>query len=61
MTLHAGANSAVQKVLEDLIAHGREIGVEVAAYLKGEMIVAAWAGMADPGSGRPVDAPLRRL
>ncbi len=55
MTLHAGANSAVQKVLDDLVADGREIGVQVAAYLKGEMIVDAWAGMADPGTGRPVD------
>ena len=54
MSLHAHANSAVQKV-EDLIADGREIGVQVAAFLKGEMIVDAWAGMADPGSGRPVD------
>jgi hypothetical protein len=38
-----------------LIAHGREVSVEAAAYVKGEMIVAAWAGMDDPGSGRSVD------
>lgn len=32
-----------------------EIGVQVAAYLNGELIVDAWTGVADPRDGRPVD------
>ena len=35
MTLHAGANSAVQKVLDDLVADGREISVHAAPEVAG--------------------------
>lgn len=55
MTLHVAANAAVQKVLDDMVADGREVGVQVAAYLHGELVVNAWAGLADPASGRAVD------
>jgi hypothetical protein len=50
MTLDKTATSAVQRVLDDLVASGREIGVQVAAYLHNELIVDAWAGMA-PAAG----------
>ena len=29
--------------------------MQVAAYLDGELVIDAWAGMADPAAGRPVD------
>lgn len=47
---------AVQALLDWLVAEGREIGVQVAAWHGERQIVDAWAGVADPGTGRPVDA-----
>jgi CubicO group peptidase (beta-lactamase class C family) len=38
------ANSAVQRLLDRLVAEGREIGVQVAAYQSGRQIVDAFAG-----------------
>ena len=49
------ANAAVQAVLERLVAEGREIGVQICAYLGQEKIVDCWAGLADPATGRAVD------
>jgi CubicO group peptidase (beta-lactamase class C family) len=46
---------AVQTLLDDLISSDVERGLQVAAYLDGEQIVDAWAGVADPVTGRPVD------
>lgn len=46
----------VQDKLTELVGSGAETGVQVAAYLHGELIVDAWAGMADPAAGRPVTA-----
>lgn len=48
-------NDAVQQTLDDLVSQGREIGVQVAAWLGEEQIVDCWAGVADAASGRPVD------
>jgi len=48
-------NEAVQQVLDDLVAQGREIGVQVAAWQSEEQIVDCWAGLADVESGRAVD------
>lgn len=45
----------VNDTIERLIAEGREIGVQVAAYLDGKLVVDAWGGIADPQSGKPVD------
>ena len=55
MTIDPSANAAVRRVLDDLVAQGREIGVQVAAYHRGALVVDAWAGLADPDSGRAVD------
>lgn len=55
MTINPAANAVVQTVLDALVAEGTELGVQVAAYLDGELVVDAWAGVADPGSGQPVD------
>ncbi len=40
---------------EQLVAEGREIGVQVAASHDGELVIDVAAGIADPASGRPVD------
>lgn len=48
-------NAAVREVLEGLIEDGPDVGVQVAAYLDGELVVDAWAGEADEASGRLVD------
>ncbi len=45
----------VQALLDDLVGREIERGVQVAAYRNGEMIVDAWAGIADPATGRAVD------
>lgn len=55
MSQSEAANSAVQAVLDRMVADGGEVGVQVAAYLHGEPIVDAWAGMADSETGRAVD------
>ncbi|HEX7856942.1 MAG TPA: serine hydrolase domain-containing protein [Sphingobium sp.] len=55
MTIHQPANRAVQQVLNALVEDGTEVGVQVAAYLNGQLIVDAWAGLADPESGRTVN------
>ncbi len=49
------ASAAVRAVLEQLAAEGPEIGLQVAAYLDGKLVVDAWAGLADPATGRKVD------
>src|SRR5690606_24049628 len=56
MTINATANAAVQAAIEKAIAERGEIGVQVAAYLKGELVIDCWAGIADPATGRKVDA-----
>ena len=48
-------NEAVQEALDRLVSEGREIGVQVAAWLGEVQIVDAWAGIADPTTGRLVD------
>lgn len=44
-----------QKAIDDLVATGKETGVQVAAYVDGEPVVNACAGLADPATGRTVD------
>ncbi len=44
----------MQNLLDDLVASGREQGVQVAACLDGELIVDAWAGTAGPETLFPV-------
>jgi len=51
----ADINERVREALEELIASGVESGLQVAAYHHGELVVDAWAGLADVESGRPVD------
>lgn len=55
MPENLAANAAVQKVLDALVGDGTEIGVQVAAYHNGVLVADAWAGVADPATGRTVD------
>lgn len=45
----------VQSLLDSLVSEGRERGLQVAAYVDGELIVNNWAGIANAESGQPVD------
>ncbi|MEA3134288.1 MAG: hypothetical protein QOG17_2134 [Gammaproteobacteria bacterium] len=49
------ANDIVKSAILGVIRDGREAGVQVAAYHHGKLAVDTWAGLADEGSGRPVD------
>src|SRR6476620_11437306 len=48
-------NVVVQRAIDAVIASGREIGLQVAAYHRGKLVVDAWGGQADPATGRMVD------
>jgi CubicO group peptidase (beta-lactamase class C family) len=57
-TAHAqssAANEQVRAVLASLVEDTPEIGLQAAAYLDGKLVIDAWAGMADPAAGKPVD------
>lgn len=48
-------NTRVRNVLQCLVQDGGEIGVQVAAYLDGKLVIDAWAGLADEVSQSPVN------
>jgi CubicO group peptidase (beta-lactamase class C family) len=48
------ANEKVRAVLERLITSG-EVGLQVAAYKDGKLVIDTWAGMANRDANRPVD------
>jgi CubicO group peptidase (beta-lactamase class C family) len=56
----SGLQRQVQRTIDGLVGSGQEIGVQVAAYLDGRLIVNAVAGVADPVNGNPVvpDTPF---
>lgn len=54
-TVHAQLNDVVREAIDATIREHGEIGVQVAAYLGGELVVDAWGGLADVAAGRPVD------
>jgi CubicO group peptidase (beta-lactamase class C family) len=49
-------NNNVQKVLEELVYANNEIGLQVAAYLDGKLVIDTWAGFADQVSRYSVDS-----
>jgi CubicO group peptidase (beta-lactamase class C family) len=49
------ANDRVRAVLESIVKDTTEIGLQVAAYVDGKLVIDAWAGMADEATRRPVD------
>ena len=46
---------ALQSLLDQFIAEDSERGIQVAVYLKGELVADTFAGIADPATGRRVD------
>ena len=52
----ATPNEIVQEAVELAIRERGEIGLQVAAYLDGELAVDVWAGLADESTGKRVDA-----
>lgn len=55
MPIHQAANDAVQAAIDHAIAERDEAGIQVAAYLHGELVIDAWGGIADMQTRRPVD------
>jgi CubicO group peptidase (beta-lactamase class C family) len=49
------ADDVVKRAIDDAVARGVETGVQVAAYLKGKLVVDTWGGVADEVTGRKVD------
>ena len=47
---------AVQHAIDGRVETGAEVGVQVAVYRDGELVVDAVAGLADPDSGRRMDS-----
>jgi len=54
-TSPSGASAKVKAVLESIVRDTDEIGLQVAAYQDGKLMVDAWAGMADEAKKTPVD------
>lgn len=49
--VNSAANDRVQQVLDEAVANGSQIGVQVAAYHKGHLIIDAWSGLANHQTG----------
>jgi len=47
-------NAEIQKVLDDAVASGKELGTQVAVYLDGELIVNAYSGWTDTSKKQKV-------
>lgn len=45
----------IRELLETFIRDHGEVGLQAAAYLDGELVIEAWAGLADESTRRPVD------
>jgi len=48
-------NKRIQNLLDQAVANGQELGIQVTAYVNGTLIVDAWSGTADATRGVPVD------
>src|SRR5919199_1107757 len=51
-----GVQQRVQEAIDRLVESGEERGLQVAVYRRGEPVVDAVAGVADPATGRPVES-----
>src|ERR671929_1354114 len=51
-----GVQQRVQEAIDELVESGAERGLQVAVYRRGEPVVDAVAGVADPQTGRPVES-----
>lgn len=54
-TVFSAANDKVRAVLETIVADTTEIGLQVAAYLDGKLVIDAWAGLADEATKTQVN------
>ena len=45
----------IEDAIAKMVADGSETGVQIAAYLDGELVVDSWGGLADERTGRAVD------
>jgi CubicO group peptidase (beta-lactamase class C family) len=52
---HSELNQIIQTCINELVASGEEVGLQVAAFVDSTLVVDAWAGVADEASGRLVD------
>ncbi len=50
----ADPQRTVQALLDELVETDAERGLQVAAYLDGELVIDTWSGLADPATGRLV-------
>src|SRR5688572_6174893 len=50
------ANERMRSVLDELVASGLELGLQLAAYKDGELVVDIWSGVADRATKRPIDS-----
>jgi CubicO group peptidase (beta-lactamase class C family) len=53
--MNEAANARVKELLQEQVASGAEVGLQVAAYLNGRLAIHAWAGQAARDQSRPVD------
>ena len=53
--IRSASNGQVQAALDEAVSNGSQIGIQVAAYLDGELVIDAWSGVADESTGRAVD------
>jgi CubicO group peptidase (beta-lactamase class C family) len=47
-------NDKIRLLLDQILHEGQEVGLQVAAYLNGKLVVDCWAGTLDPTSCEPV-------
>lgn len=55
-TTETAVNAKVHELIQRQVEEGQQIGVQVAAYRNGELIVDTWAGEMGPQDSRPVQA-----
>lgn len=55
MTINEKANAAVEATIHQAIREQGEIGIQVAVYHQGKLVIDTWGGIADTVTGRPVD------
>lgn len=48
-------SAAITSLLQEMVASGEELGLQVAAYLNGELVIDTFAGIADRASAEPVN------
>ncbi|MBV8086092.1 MAG: beta-lactamase family protein [Chloroflexi bacterium] len=53
--MNAELSAQVSQDLEDIVKAGPEVGLQIAAYVEGELVIDAWGGLADERTGRKVD------